>query len=419
MAADQATPEAARAPRDPEHLNDAIRLTSRSTWILLSALAFCVAGIVAWGFLGRLSFHAEGQGVVLLDRSVVADVVARAGGSVSVIHVTPGQKVAAGDLLIAVKLDEIAGRLAQAKLALDAQRAELARYDATSRQDVARRKADLALQTKSLQADLAGAENNRDLLQKLYDNYVSEVQRGLATRDQMQAAFDRLDTAERSIRQITDKIATLATQQIEFEDDVSRNFSELSMKVIEAESHFKDLQVQLDIGSSIYSPVAGTVSEITTQPNATVSSGMKLAVVESGTGGQRLIVHAYLPIDQGKRVALGMPAEISPNSIDERIYGSIRGKVSKVSSLPMSQAGLLAELGDPALVNTMMAAGAPIEIEIALDHDPRSTDGLRWSSFTTPPTPVTPGTTAAAKIVVDRVSPVSLILPIVETWTHL
>jgi HlyD family secretion protein len=318
-----------------------------------------------------------------------------------------------------VKLDEIVERRAQAVIALDAQRKEFDRYQATSQADVQRRKQDLEQEIRSLTASLAESEKSREMLDKLYNDYVVEVQRGLATREQMQATFDRLNNVRQSIREMTDRIATQKTQQIEFEDQVARNLSDLRMKVIDAESRVKDLDVQFDVGSAIRSPAAGIVTEITTQLNATVSSGMKLVVIESGTGGRTMIVHAYLPIDQGKRVAAGMPAEVSPSSIDERIYGSIRGRVAKVSSLPMSREGLLAVLGDEALVATMMKTGAPIEVEITLDRDPGTADGLRWSSFATPPTPVTPGTTATAKVVVDRVAPVTLVLPIVETWTHL
>lgn len=407
-----------RAPQDPEHLNEAIQLTSRSTWILLIALALCVVGVVVWGLLGRLVFHANGQGVILLDHSVVADVVARAGGTVAQIHVKPGDTVARGDLLVTVTLDEIAERRKQALAAAQAQRSEYEKYQKTSSADVARRRQNLDQEVTSLKASLVASEKNRAMLQTLYENYVSEVKKGLATRNQEQATFDRLTSVGDSIRQMTDQIQKLQTAQIEFEDQVSRALAEIRMKVIAAEASYRDLQVQFEIGSAIRSPVDGTVSEITTQPNTTVAAGMKLVVIESNTSEKRMVVHAYLPIDQGKRVTVGMPALISPTSVDEQIYGSMKGQVRKASMLPVSREGLLAVLGDETLVNTMMAAGAPMSIEIALDADPDAKDGLRWTSAASPPTAITPGTTAAARVVVDRVAPLSLVLPIVKTWTH-
>ncbi|UYN94413.1 MAG: NHLP bacteriocin system secretion protein [Enhydrobacter sp.] len=413
------SPTDGRTIRDPEHLNDAIRLTSRSTWILLGGLSLCMLGVIIWGFLGRLDFHAKGPGVILLDESAVANVVARAGGTVTKIHVKTGQVVELGQVLVSVKLDEIEERRDQAAIALKAQQDEWTRYQATSASDVKRRQQDLDQEIRSLNASLAESDKSRTMLEKLYNDYVTQLQRGLATREQVQQAFDRLNSMRQSIREMTDRISTQKTQQIEFEDQVARSLAQMRMQVIDAESRLKDLQVQFDVGSQIRSPVNGTVSELTVQMNQTVASGMKLLVIESGSGQAPLIVHAYLPIDQGKRVEVGMPVQVSPSSIDERIYGSIRGQVAKVSALPMSREGLQAVLGDPALVAMMMIGGAPIEVLISLDRSPDTADGLAWTSLTSPPTAVTPGVTAASRIVVDRVRPISLILPIAETWTHL
>lgn len=404
--------------RDPEQLNQAIRLTSRSIWILLTGLGLCVAGVVAWGFLGRLDFHAQGQGILMRNASEVVNVVARAGGTVSEIHVTPGTRVDAGAVLVSVRLDEVSEQLKQAKVTLDAQRAELDRRKAQSDSDIARRKADLEQSLVSLHADIDAADKNRTMLRQLYADYTTQLQKGLATREQVQGAYDRLNGVGVQIREMNDKLAAQKTQQIEFENTVAANIADLTMRVIDAEAHYRSLQLQHELGATIRSPVAGVVTEITTQINQPVIGQDKLLVVESGNAAQSLIVHAYLPIDQGKRVAVGMPAQVSPDSIEGAIYGAIRGTVASVSTLPMSRDGLLAVIGNPALVATMMEAGAPIEIKIELEADSKAPSGLRWTSSTSPPTPVTPGTTATSRIVVDRVSPVSLIIPILQTWTR-
>lgn len=416
-AAANSPPHAARL-RDPEELNQAIRLTSRSIWVLLTGLGLCVVGVVAWGFLGRLDFHAQGQGILMRNASEVVNVVARASGTVSAIHVATGMRVAAGDVLVSVNLDEVSEQLAQAKITLDAQSAELAKRKATSVQDIARRRSNLEQELASLQADIAAANKNRTMLGQLYDDYSAQLRRGLATREQVQAAFDRLNTVVDQIRQMTNRLSSAQTQQVEFENSVSSNISDLTMRVIDAESRYNTLQLQRDLGATIRSPAAGLVTEITTQINETVMPRDKLLVVETGNAAQALIVHAYLPINQGKRVEAGMAAQVTPTSIDGGIYGSIRGTVLSVSSLPMSRDGLLAVIGNPAMVTTMMATGAPIEIKIALETDRSTPSGLRWTSSDSPPTPVTAGTTAISRIVIDRVSPVSLIIPIMQTWTR-
>lgn len=406
------------AIRDPEHLNDAIRLTSRSTWILLATFCLCMAAIVAWSFLGRLSFHAIGMGVVLRDRSQVSDAVAWTNGTVTRIHVNVDDKVAAGDTLVSVRLDEVEARHAQAIKQLDAQRAELERYDKTSQAEIKRRQQDLDQQLTSLQQSITDSQQNLAILQRMYNDASNELQRGLGTRSAMQSSFDRLTTVQQQLREMADKLSTLKTQQVEFEDQVARNLAQLRMQVISAETAARDLEAQLKVGSTIVSPADGTVAEVTTQLNTTVTLGAKLVVVQTRTDVQKLVVHAYLPIDQGKRVSPGMAATVTPTSIDQQIYGSIRGTVTRVSDLPMSKQGLQAVLGDETMAAQMIAKGSPIEVRIELAADPTTASGLQWTSSSGPPSRVTPGTTVSSRIVYERVAPIALVLPVVETWTH-
>ena len=41
----------------PESLNDYIRVTSPSVWIVLLALVVLLAGMLAWSFFGRIEVH--------------------------------------------------------------------------------------------------------------------------------------------------------------------------------------------------------------------------------------------------------------------------------------------------------------------------------------------------------------------------
>ena len=43
----------------PEQLNDYIRVTTPSVWIVLAALAVLLAGMLAWSVLGRVTVHNE------------------------------------------------------------------------------------------------------------------------------------------------------------------------------------------------------------------------------------------------------------------------------------------------------------------------------------------------------------------------
>lgn len=403
--------------RDPEQLNRALHLTSPSTWIALAVLALCVMTIVGWGIFGRLSFYAQGMGVILMQRGVVFDIAATSTGTVSAIHVKVGQQVAKGDLLFTIQQDELAARRQSAFQALKQQQDALAAYQTSSQADVARRKANLEQQLQSTQSSLKDAQSNFAQLQDIYAGLQQELQRGYTTRPQVQAAFDRMTSVQSLIRDMTDRMGTLQTQQIEFEDEVARTLADLRTKVISAEGALQDLDVQLEFGGLIRSPSKGFVTEISTQPNAIVSASSQLAVVE--TGEEDLVVHAYLPISGGKRVSAGMEAQISPTSVERDIYGSLRGRVTNVSALPVTRQGLMNVIGDEALVSQLMAAGAPIEVQLSLESDPKTPSRLKWTSSSGPPLRITPGTTAQAMIMVQRERPVALVIPLAQTWLSL
>lgn len=403
--------------RDPEQLNRALHLTSPSTWIALAVLALCVVTIVGWGILGRLSFYAQGMGVILMQRGVVFDIAATSTGTVSAIHVKVGQQVAKGDLLFTIQQDELAARRQAAFQALKQQQDALAAYQASSQADVARRKANLEQQLQSTQSSLKDAQSNFAQLQDIYAGLQQELQRGYTTRPQVQAAFDRMTAVQSSIRDMNDRMGSLQTQQIEFEDEVARTLADLRTKVISAQGALQDLDVQLEFGGLIRSPSRGFVTEISTQPNAIVSASSQLAVVE--TGEEDLVVHAYLPISGGKRVSVGMEAQISPTSVERDIYGSLRGRVTSVSALPVTRQGLMNVIGDDALVSQLMAAGAPIEVQLSLESDPSTPSRLKWTSSSGPPLRITPGTTAQAMIMVQRERPVALVIPLAQTWLSL
>ena len=43
----------------PEQLNDYIRVTTPSVWIVLIALVVLLVGMLAWGVLGRIEVHTD------------------------------------------------------------------------------------------------------------------------------------------------------------------------------------------------------------------------------------------------------------------------------------------------------------------------------------------------------------------------
>lgn len=398
----------------PGDLDRAIKLTSPSSWLLLSVLALCIGSIVTWGLLGRLSVYVNGPGVIERIDGRIAEIVATAEGTVETITIQAGAQVKEGDLLFTLALAELTAQRDAAAATLKSQTDEFDRFKTQADADVKKRQANVEDQIKSLQANLDDQQKNLAKLQEIEGSEEELLDQGIVTQTRVQTAFAALIAVRQSIRESQDKIGTLQLEQIEFEDHVSKNIAELRLRVITAQGRLDYLQAQLDFGGKVIAPADGLVTEVTTEVGRIVNAGDQLATLESG--GQELRVRGYLPIGKGKRVETDMTAEISPTSVRSDIYGSARGTVQSVSRLPVSEGELRNLYGNDELVAEMTKDGAPIEVLVGLVADQATVSGFKWTSSEGPPAELTPGTTADVRVLTAERAPITLFLPILETW---
>jgi len=78
-------------------------------------------------------------------------------------------------------------------------------------------------------------------------------------------------------------------------------------------------------------------------------------VVEIEIAGQVLEATVYMPPDRGKNIRPGMEVRVEPTTIKREEYGAIVGKVVTVSDFPVTPQGMLADLHNDALVQTLFA----------------------------------------------------------------
>lgn len=400
--------------RSPEQLNSAIRLTSASNWILLAVLALCLGSVVVWSVVGRLLVYVHGPGIMEFSGGNIAVVQATAPGVIRQVLVEPGDQVEAGEVLFRVDQSTIAAQRDAAARALAQQQREVENYQRASDSDIATRKVDLGEQLDFLNTYVGNQRANENLLQDIYVSNQELAKKGLLTQPVLQQSMQRLITVRQDISDKTSTIASLKRQQIEFESSVSKNLSDLQIQLAIAQGQVDNFDAQLTFGGAILSPVAGTVSEVAAAIGKLVNTADELGAVQAGT--PVLTVQGYLPIGKGKQVEPGMIAEISPGSVERNIYGSIRGTVTDVSSLPVDAAALEARLGNPALAAQMMAQGAPIMVTVQLDTDADTQSGLRWTSSEGPPVQMSAGTTADVRVLTELRQPISLLLPVLQTW---
>ncbi len=158
----------------------------------------------------------------------------------------------------------------------------------------------------------------------------------------------------------------------------------------------------------VVSPYGGRVLEIKAEEGQMTERGSAIVSLEPLGGQLEAIV--YVTSGEGKKIQPGMDAEVAPMTVKPEEFGYILGKVLSVSPFPRTQQGMQGVLGMKELAEKFSREGPPYEVLVELLRDPEGAGGFRWSSKG-PDTPVEKGTLCAAKIVVRKQSPVSLLVP--------
>lgn len=168
--------------------------------------------------------------------------------------------------------------------------------------------------------------------------------------------------------------------------------------------------------SRVLASAAGTVVEVLHHPGELVEVGERLGRIELADDGAGLKAVAYFPVDAGKRVEVGDELRVTPDTVERARYGGILAKVEEVTRFPVSPDAAAHRLGGPELAQLLLAGQSRIEVVALLEASPEFESGYRWSSGRGPDEPVTEGTTARARVTIERRAPITFVLPFLESW---
>ncbi|MFN3461757.1 MAG: NHLP bacteriocin system secretion protein, partial [Oceanibaculum sp.] len=127
----------------------------------------------------------------------------------------------------------------------------------------------------------------------------------------------------------------------------------------------------------------------------------------------------YIPPQHGKRVKPGMPVQISPSTAQREEYGTAMGTVEWISDFPATLEGMRAVLQNDELARNFQQGGPPYVARVALERDPGTVSGYRWSSAKGATLALSGGTLASAEITVSQQAPVTLIIPLLREYSGL
>jgi HlyD family secretion protein len=400
----------------PEQLDQMVQVTDPKGWLALAGLGALLLAAIVWGIWGSIPTQAQGDGI-LLRQGGISDLVSNATGQVQEVLVSVGDVIEKGQPVARIQQDALLRQIAddRSKLAaLQARYGDATRIAGQQKQLQAR---DMAQQRANLERSIAALDKDLAILRDRMDAQQNLLNDGLITRETFLTTQQSLNTKRDQLAQARLDLNGLELKGIEADQLLDQQLETRQTTIRDLELEIKELNAKLGENVNVLSPYSGRVLEVLANRGDVVNPGTAILSVE--VLSETLQAVLFVPASTGKQVQPGMTVRISPSTVKREEYGSLLGKVTWVAEFPSTTRGMVRLLGNEALVTKLMEQGPPIQVNVALNRDPSTPTGYRWSSSHGPNLKISSGTLASGDIVVKEDRPFRLIIPKVREETGL
>ncbi len=403
----------------PERLDRALFTTTPKGWLAILALLLIAAATVAWSIGGEVSTYVQAEGILLNRGGKVVDAVSSGVGTLTRIIAAVGQTVEKGDVVAEVANAEALERYRSALALVEERAAELedfrsasAEEDAIIERNVVRRRAHLErLEGSDRQALEVG--------RKRLESYLRLFERGVIDQVTVENSQQDYDELQRALFATLRERDDLEASEVKRKNDRKTRLNEMKARLEAAQRGARELEALLGT-QRILAPVSGRVTEIKASIGGWLEEGFSVLSINTGAkppggaGATPLEALVYIPPDDGKQVERGMEALVSPSTVRREEYGSIKGRVESVSTLPVSMGGMVAVLQNRSLAERLSRGGPPYAGRIALLSDPETASGFAWTSPKASDQSLSSGTLASVEIKVGSQAPITLVVPLLK-----
>jgi HlyD family secretion protein len=239
---------------------------------------------------------------------------------------------------------------------------------------------------------------------------------GLVTQSSVLTTQQELTVHELELESLNARLAQLDVQNLDFIRAQDQERANLAIGIDEAGRERESLVLSRNLAVQVTSPFRGRVIEVKVGPGSLLTPGtpvLALERTEASAGAFEAIV--YVASAEGKRITVGLSAEIMPATVKREEFGFIRGSVRFASEYPVSLAAAQHRLQNDTLVRILAGSTqAPLEMRIVLERG-NTPSGFAWSTRNGPREPVLPGTLCKTEIVVERQRPITLFIPALKS----
>lgn len=393
-----------------QQFDQRIRIIPPATRLLAASAAIVCLAALAWAVFGSIPTRVIGRGVVLSTQEGNFSVAAIASGPVVEVLVKQGDRVVAGQPIAIIEQKLLLTQIESALAEVERLEANLALLRAANAAQIVSSDEAAKRQLAAIDEQLAANEVRRDRLRELVAGYSALRGRGMISQSEFIARQEQydltaLDLANAKARKIEVEL-TAATKRDNLADVERQKQAEIDLK----KAGVDRLRVEMEVGSFVRSPISGIIREIRLGRGDVAATGSVVATV----GPDKQSYYQVLTLLRGKtrkRAAPDMEAHIVPDIIKKEEYGSMKGRVTMVSDEDISVQHVEQIVHNDQLTRSLFGGEPALLAYVELVPTKDNPSGFEWWSGKGPPYKITAGSVATVDIIVERVRPITLIIP--------
>lgn len=370
-------------------------------WLLMTSLIF--SALILWALFGRIQLALSANGLLLKEGGRMIQLRAHQSGHVQSLFAKAGMSVQPEQTLVTLRSPEIAERIAFNKQQYESQHKALQRYRLWSQERLRMLAQHKTQQQAAYDAASSEAKDILQVTKKLYDAKKALNHQHYISSEVLARSREQFFQAKQRIEQLQLEAVRQNLLIAEQENAVRQTIFSLEQK--SAQLAHAWLNQHLQHQSDIRSPFPGEVVSVLVAKGQAVQSEQALLTVMHGKRSADLQALVFVSHDEGKKVKVGMPAQVFP-ATRTRNRAYVHAVVQSISPFPVSKTGLQPYLGDSSLIEQYTASGSPYLVTLRLK---KRKAGLDWSIPAEAKTSLALGEAVQARIIYQSLSPYDFI----------
>lgn len=400
----------------PEQLDTAITLIPSAGWLSLLSLGLFTLVIVLWGFMGSLSYPQYGTGIIISGERIHG-IYSKGAGVVSAMNVAVGDFVEYGQIIGRIDLPQIVGDIAETRNEIALLRKEYEEVKALDERY-------LGLVARYYDAQTASSKKQEDEIERVFHWYEKFLANAELVKKQGIISDYSLHQQKKDYISLMNNLSDMKNNQLNYDaqkqntdfnqrKDHFARMEKITQQIFQAGTKVEDLVSQ----SLIVSYSSGYVQEILSFQGDVIQANERIANIAEKSD-QPLKAVLYFSTVDGKAIAYGMDAQVTPTFLQAEEYGAIKGLVMTTSPYPTSQEEITETLLNPTLTTAIIngTGGSPYKVEVGLRASPETPSGFAWTTSKGPPFKIKEGALVTGAVITRTEKPINLVVELFRRY---